>query len=283
MTAAFKLTSPAVNRTLNLVDPGPEPVSLTTKYRPQTLAEMVGQHANVVQLQSFLDAPFSTAFVFAGPTGVGKTTAALALAAELGAVEFGGLEVVKSGTQDAEMVERILQGLRYTPMCGSGWKVVVCDEADLMSPKAGQLWLSVLEDLPPRAVIIFTSNHPEKFPARFLDRCERLDFDADAKLHAPDAQALVNKLWKAECGTIATAPTLAELNGGTGAGRVIDSEGWISYRRVIRALEPLVRRMQSASKCQSDTRAAKPEPRPATRSKHNLRRNPDGSFTICRP
>ena len=84
------------------------------------------------------------------------------LTAPLGAVEFGGLEVVKSGTQDAETVERVLKGLRYTPMCGSGWKVVVCDEADLMSPKAGQLWLSALEDLPPKSVIVFTTNQDRK-------------------------------------------------------------------------------------------------------------------------
>jgi hypothetical protein len=89
-------------------------------------------------------------------------------------------------------------------------------------------------------------------------------------------------VYSEEGGTIATASTLVKLNGGTGAGRVIDAAGQISYRRVIRALEPLIRRLQSVPKPNVESRAGMPEQRPVTPFKHNLR-NPDGSFTICRP
>src|SRR5436309_3046629 len=101
----FRLAIPTPPPRLPMGDPGPEPLALTEQYRPRTLAEMVGQGAAVWQLQTFLECPHSTAFLFEGPTGNGKTTAALCLAAELGAVEFGGLELIKSGTQDAEAVE----------------------------------------------------------------------------------------------------------------------------------------------------------------------------------
>jgi hypothetical protein len=229
----FRLAYPQVTPRLPFGAPGPEPAALTEKHRPKCLSEVVGQGAAVFQLQTFLEAPYAGAFLFEGPTGVGKTTAALALAAELGAVEFGGLDVIKSGTQDAEAVECSLRMLRFAPMLGSGWKVCVVDEADVMSPKAAQLWLSALEDLPPRSVIVFTTNHPEKFPDRFLDRCERVRCESDPELLAQDAQTLVNELWRAETGRDDAPPWDRLPN--------VVEKGQLSFRRVVRALEPIVR------------------------------------------
>lgn len=229
----FTLSRPAHQFRLSLADAPPPPKSLTDRYRPGTLAEMVGQGPTVFRLEAFLEAPYSTAFLFEGPSGVGKTTAALAIAAELGAVEFGGLDTIKSGQQDAEAVEKALDNLRFTPMLGSGWKVVIVDEADYMSVKASQVWLSALEDLPPRSVIIFTTNRADKFQDRFLDRCERFAFSADAAAHGLDVQALVNDVWAKELGRT-DAPDAGSLAG------IVDDNGLISYRRVIRALEPWI-------------------------------------------
>ena len=233
----FSLYTPTaergLQRDLNLTARPPEPKSLTEKYRPRTLAELVGQGCAVFRLETFLEAPYSTAFLFTGPTGVGKTTAALCLAAELGAVEFGGLDIIKSGAQDAEAVLAALDNLRFTPMLGSGWKVVIVDEADYMSPKAAQVWLSALEDLPPRSIIVFTTNKPDKFPDRFLDRCEHVPFESSGTTHMQDAQALVTEVWVQETGGDDT-PRVEDLAG------LIDADGQISYRRVLRALEPVL-------------------------------------------
>lgn len=230
----FRLTRPQVQFKLALSEPPKAPVSLTEKYRPRSLSQVVGQGEVLFRLQSFIEAPYSGAFLFVGPTGIGKTTIALALAAELGACEYGGLHVIKSGMQDAEAVESVLRDLRYTPMMGSGWKVVIVDEADYMSVKAAQLWLSSLEELPPRSVIVFTTNHPEKFKDRFVDRCERLDFQFRACEHAGDAQSLADSIWKSETGSRRSSPNVQYLKG------VVDENGAISYRRVVRALEPLL-------------------------------------------
>lgn len=253
--ATFSMFTPPARRALQgglrLADPPPAAQPLAEKYRPRSLDEMVGQGCAVFRLQAFLEAPYSTAFLFEGPTGVGKTTAALCLAAELGAVEFGGLDVIKSGSQDADAVLHALNQLRFTPMLGSGWKVLVVDEADYMSPKAAQVWLSALEDLPPRSVIIFTTNNPGKFPDRFLDRCERVAFEDDAAAHAQDAQALADRVWHGETGR-RDAPRAADLAG------VADGAGRLSYRRVVRALEPLL----AAAKAGRVTPRQAPAPEP---------------------
>ncbi len=232
MSSTFQLSQPATQRRFKLSADKPV-ASLSERYRPATLAMMVGQGPTVFRLESFLETPYSAAFLFEGPTGVGKTTAALAVAAELGAVEFGGLEIVKSGTQDAETVERVIDGFRFAPMLGSGWKVAIVDEADYMSVKAAQIWLSALEDLPSKTLVIFTTNDASKFKDRFLDRCERFAFDAEATVHTQDAQALADDVWTKETGGT-DSPKVATMPG------VVNASGQISYRRVIRALEPLI-------------------------------------------
>ena len=125
---------------------------------------MVGQGAAVHQLQSFVDAPAPKAFLFAGPTGVGKTTAARALGNDLGVSADWGLTVLKSAEADGAAVDDALRALRHSCPFGSGWRLVLVDEADLMTPKAAHLWLSALEDLPPRSVVVFTTNPTGRIP-----------------------------------------------------------------------------------------------------------------------
>ena len=55
----------------------------TEKYRPKNLSEIVGQEENVRKLKSFVDRGELPHLIFAGPAGIGKTSAALALAMEL--------------------------------------------------------------------------------------------------------------------------------------------------------------------------------------------------------
>jgi replication-associated recombination protein RarA len=233
---SFTLTSGEdPQRSLALGNPPKPAQQLPEKYRPAALADVVGQGEIVFALEAFLEAPHSCAFIFSGPTGVGKTTLARILGSELGAVPYGGLEEIASGMNDAESVEQLMRDWRFVPgFGGSGWRVVIVDEADLMSPKANQLWLSALENLPDRCVIVFTTNRLDKFAQRFLDRCRQFTFAADGNVHAGDAQALINRVWFGETGETEAFPDVATMRG------LIDSDGSLSYRRVVRALEPLL-------------------------------------------
>jgi ATPase family associated with various cellular activities (AAA) len=213
-------------------------MSLTDKYRPRTLADVVGQPWAVHQLQEFVANPVPCAFLFEGETGTGKTSAALALAHDLGVDvdggPFGGFHVIASGEQTGESVRRVMDGLRLHTLSGSGWKVLVVNEADCMTPNAAYIWLDVLERLPARTVVVFTTNHADKIPARLRDRCERFRFESGYLALAPYLPELVARVWKGETGR-ADPPELDAL------GPLQDEQGNISVRRVIQALVPWIR------------------------------------------
>lgn len=247
----FRLSSADAQKRLRLTD-APVEVNLADKYQPRSLSEVFGQGCAVDQIQTWLDHPGTHVFLFTGPPGVGKTTVGKIIARELGCGsdpnECKGFENVLSGTQDAETVTSVLDDLRYSPMGNeTGWRVVLVDEADLATPKAKQIWVSALETLPLRRVIIFTTNNPEKLEPRFHERAERIDFESSGLTLLHDAQLLANRVWQGELGRT-DAPDVRQLKG------LVDSDGRLSFRRVIRALEPLIRAARPVAQA--------PEPKP---------------------
>lgn len=125
---------------------------LCRKYRPKCLDDVLGQPGVVDQLRVFLRDPHPAAFLFHGESGVGKTATAYALASELGCVvdedEMGGLREIPSGEMNGDGVRAATKYLHYYPLMGSGWKVLIANEADRMSPQAETLWLDFLERIP---------------------------------------------------------------------------------------------------------------------------------------
>src|SRR6185437_11909889 len=171
------------------------PLSLVAKYRPVRLGEVLGQPDVVDALRAFVDRPYSCALLFHGASGTGKTSAAHALARELGVAvadrEMGGLFEIASGAQSTEAVKRLLELLRYRPLCGSGWKGVLVNECDRMALPAETLWLDALENLPPRTVVVFSTNDPGRLSRRFRDRCQEYAFGHDTERLGPWIRALV--------------------------------------------------------------------------------------------
>ena len=228
--------------------------NLLEKYRPRHLSELLGQPWAAQQLQLFADNPYPVAFLFEGDTGTGKTSAALLLAEALGVQidqeSFGGLHQIASGEQTGETVRRTMESLRCRPFFGSGWKVLVVNEADAMTPNAAFVWLDALEDMPPRTVVVFTTNAAGRLPARLRDRCERLAFESSALLLRPYLQEFTERIWREE-GCAGSPPDLEALG-------VTDENGNASFRRLVQKLTPYIRAGVSpaASLC-----AAEPEER----------------------
>ncbi len=216
--------------------------NLPKKYRPLALAEIRGQAWAIEQLAAFVAAvknhPTSAAFVFHGATGVGKTAAAQALAYELGCLvedpDMSGLYEIPSGKQDGRAVEALLDGLRLRPMLGSGWRVAIINEADCMSDQAEAIWLDGLEKLPPRCVVIFTTNNLHRLSDRLVGRCEVVDFAAGGDEVREALHELVRDVWKRE-----TGKTLRRVPEDIG---IFDlASGEVSFRLALQQLAPYLR------------------------------------------
>ena len=145
--------------------------------------------------------PYPAAFVFHGPSGIGKTAAARALAADLGCdPDWGGVVEIPSGSQNGLAVKELLRNLGLRPMGGSGWKVAIVNEADRMTEQAEPTWLDGLERLPPKTVIVFTTNSLRRMSHRFVRRCEVVTFDAASDDFRHGMEELVRLVWKAATG-----------------------------------------------------------------------------------
>lgn len=217
--------------------------SLADKYRPRKLAEVVGQDDAIAILSAFAADPYPAAFILAGETGTGKTSAAWALAADLGCAidvnppEFGGIHSMPSGEQNADALRELWPLLWQMPFMSSrGWKVLIVNEIEQLNGTVERLWLDKLEDIPPATVIVFTTNSLASLPARFVDRCIGgvLEFRASADDLGEHARSLARSIWRAETGAEIPADTLDRI-----VSRSITA-GRLSLRRIVQNLTPLI-------------------------------------------
>ena len=209
--------------------------AFTRHFQPKSLGDILGQWPIVGWLQNFVRSPHPAAFLFEGGTGVGKTSTALALAAELGcdiaAGALGGVRAVASGEQTADAVREAVAALHLTPMLGRGWKVLIVNEADRMSTAAETIWLDALEALPPHSVVIFTTNRAAKLSDRFQDRCVVFHFAGDVKTLYAEAARLLERVWRECTGRAIPAKTARRLL------RAAERDRTLSFRRVLQQAE----------------------------------------------
>ncbi len=172
------------------------PQSLAEKYRPTRIAEFVGLERPKKVLAAFCKRPTPGAWLFLGPSGVGKSSMALALANELQAE----LHKIPSQKCTASAIEDVVRQCWYAPMTPGGFHIVLADEADQMTPAAQLALLSKLDsvDPAPNTIWIFTANDTERLERRFLSRCKTLEFSSYGM--AGEIVGYLDKVWHAEGG-----------------------------------------------------------------------------------
>ncbi len=167
---------------------------LVEKYRPRTLDAFAGLAGPRAILGALAANPYPSAWLFLGPSGLGKTTMALALAEAIG----GTVYHIASRQCDLATVDDVCHKCWYVPMTGR-WNFVICDESDQMTRAAQLAFLSKLDTTaaPPNTIFMFTANETTLLEKRFLSRCRTVKFSNDAALLDP-AIALLARIWAAE-------------------------------------------------------------------------------------
>ncbi len=172
------------------------------KYRPQRFDELVAQEHITETLRNAIRLNrLAHAYLFSGPRGVGKTTAARILAKAINCAsaaderdgqaepcracehcrtfeEGRSLNVIEIDAASNNRVDDI-RDLRETvriPPQGARRKVYIVDEVHMLSTAAFNALLKTLEEPPPHVLFIFATTEPHKVLATILSRCQRFDF-----------------------------------------------------------------------------------------------------------
>jgi DNA polymerase-3 subunit gamma/tau len=172
--------------------------ALYNKWRPQKWDEVVGQQHIIQTLRNaVVGGRVAHAYLFAGPRGTGKTTAARLLAKAVNcldpdpaarpcnkcaycvAVNEGRfldlIEIDAASNTSVEDVRDLREKINFTPNQGQ-YKVYIIDEVHMLSTAAFNALLKTLEEPPPHAIFILATTEMHKIPATVLSRCQRHEF-----------------------------------------------------------------------------------------------------------
>jgi DNA polymerase III subunit gamma/tau len=145
--------------------------ALITKYRPETFEEVIGQDAVVKSLRNAIENKLGTAYLFTGPSGVGKTTLAYIAAQMLGCAKADLLDVDAATNTGIEEMRVLMEGLMYRPIGSGAVKAVIIDEAHALSKAAITSLLKTLEAPPPWVYWFLCTTEPTKIPKAIQTRC----------------------------------------------------------------------------------------------------------------
>jgi replication factor C small subunit len=146
----------------------------TEKYRPQKLLDIRGQEDITKRLDAFVRAKSFPHLLFAGPAGVGKTTAALAIAKELYSENWRDhvLELNASDNRGIDTIRGAVKDFARTKaMEEVPFKIIYLDECDALTREAQDALRRIMEDYTQTVRFILSCNYSSKIIPPIQSRC----------------------------------------------------------------------------------------------------------------
>ena len=168
------------------------------KYRPDSFQSIVGQGAMASTLRTAVQqGRLAHAYLFCGPRGVGKTTAARVLAKTINCQSltaegeacnecescrafnegrsFNIFELDAAPNNSVEDIRQLTEQVTMPPALGK-YKVYIIDEVHMLSVTAFNAFLKTLEEPPSYAIFILATTEKHKILPTILSRCQIYDF-----------------------------------------------------------------------------------------------------------
>ncbi len=167
------------------------------RWRPQTLAEVVGQEpVTQTLLNALASGRVSHAYLFCGPRGTGKTSTGRILAKAVNCLTGGKgepcnacdmcraitegraldvIEIDAASNTGVDDIRSLREKVNYAPN-QSRHKVYIIDEIHMLSNSASNALLKTLEEPPPQVIFILATTEVHKVLPTILSRCQRFDF-----------------------------------------------------------------------------------------------------------
>ncbi len=167
------------------------------RWRPQTLAEVVGQEPVTQTLLNALSSGrIAHAYLFCGPRGTGKTSTARSLAKAVNCLTNGKgepcntcsmcqavtearaldvIEIDAASNTGVDDIRSLREKVNYAPN-QARYKVYIIDEVHMLSTSASNALLKTLEEPPPHVIFILATTEAHKILPTIMSRCQRFDF-----------------------------------------------------------------------------------------------------------
>lgn len=175
------------------------------KYRPDSFESLIGQDNIAKTLKnSILRGQLAHAYLFCGPRGVGKTSAARIFAKTINCsnptpdmepcckcescVSFQEgrsyciHELDAASNNGVEDIKALIERVNIPPQIGK-YSVYIVDEVHMLSQSAFNAFLKTLEEPPAHAIFILATTEKHKILPTILSRCQTYDFN---RISIPD-------------------------------------------------------------------------------------------------
>ncbi len=172
---------------------------IARKWRPQTFKDLVGQeHVTGTLANAIKSDRVAHAYIFSGARGVGKTTAARILAKAMNCVNgptaepcgvcdsckeiaagnsLDVIEIDAASNRGIDQIRELREMVRYAPAVSRS-KVVILDEAHMLTGEASNALLKTLEEPPDRVIFVMATTEPENLEDTIRSRSQHFHFRA---------------------------------------------------------------------------------------------------------